>query len=127
MSFCRNCGAEIAENADFCVKCGVSVGSGTNFCPNCGTETTEEQVVCVKCGAGLGSGAKTRSGGKSKGNGKFVRVAEGKWIGGIFTGAEKCYGINRWIGRVAVLFIPFWPIWAIAYFVIMSQTEMVDH
>ena len=51
--YCRNCGNEMPDGAEICMKCGVPVGKGKDFCWNCGKETVKEAVVCVSCGAGL--------------------------------------------------------------------------
>ncbi|MEG0018765.1 MAG: TM2 domain-containing protein [Hydrogenoanaerobacterium sp.] len=51
--FCRNCGAELLQNANVCIKCGVPAGAGKHFCPHCGSATDELAVVCVSCGAPL--------------------------------------------------------------------------
>ena len=50
MSYCKNCGAELNDNAVVCTKCGVLVGDGNKFCPNCGAEPDPLAVICVKCG-----------------------------------------------------------------------------
>lgn len=51
--YCRNCGNEMPDGAEICMKCGVPVGKGRDYCWNCGKETVKEAVVCVSCGAGL--------------------------------------------------------------------------
>ena len=51
--YCRNCGKEVAEQAAFCVACGVPPKSGTNFCHNCGSQTDAAAQFCAKCGAPL--------------------------------------------------------------------------
>ena len=51
--FCRNCGAQMDDNAVVCVKCGCQRGVGTNFCPNCGQQVTPNAAVCVHCGVAL--------------------------------------------------------------------------
>lgn len=53
--FCKNCGAEIPDNAVVCMKCGVLAGDGDRYCPNCGAEPDSKAVVCVKCGCALKS------------------------------------------------------------------------
>lgn len=50
MKYCKNCGAELNENAVVCIKCGVLVGEGNKFCPNCGAEPDPLAAICVKCG-----------------------------------------------------------------------------
>ena len=124
MSYCRNCGAELGENANYCLNCGTERGSGTGYCPNCGEKVNPEQAVCLKCGVAL---SYARPIFNSNSGTKFVRVNEGKILGGVFTGAEKCYGINRWLGRLVSLLIPLWPAWIILYIIICTQTEMVEN
>lgn len=51
--FCRNCGAELTDQAIVCMKCGVMTGDGEKFCSNCGAEPDPKAIVCVKCGATL--------------------------------------------------------------------------
>lgn len=51
--FCRNCGAEMADNAGICMKCGIMAGDGDKFCLNCGAEPDPKAVVCVNCGIAL--------------------------------------------------------------------------
>lgn len=51
--FCRTCGNETVENAEFCVNCGKKPNNGNAHCYNCGSNTNPEQVVCVKCGVNL--------------------------------------------------------------------------
>ena len=48
--FCRNCGAEMADNARICMKCGVMAGDGDKFCSNCGAEPDPKAVICVHIG-----------------------------------------------------------------------------
>lgn len=51
--YCRNCGAELAEDQLYCLKCGVRNGSGKSFCPSCGNAVAEEADICLKCGVML--------------------------------------------------------------------------
>ena len=51
--FCRNCGKEIANEAVFCIGCGLSPTNGKSFCQNCGQPTGPAAEVCVKCGVKL--------------------------------------------------------------------------
>lgn len=51
--FCKNCGAELPENASVCLKCGVIAGDGNTFCPNCGAKPDPLATICVKCGYSL--------------------------------------------------------------------------
>lgn len=48
---CRNCGAEMDQNAAICVKCGYA--KGKSFCQNCGAPTSEGQSMCTNCGFAL--------------------------------------------------------------------------
>lgn len=78
--YCRNCGKELNENADYCTNCGVATTKGNSYCSACGTETNENADVCVKCGANL---SKQKKEPKSK-------IAAG--LLGIFLGV---FGIHR--------------------------------
>ncbi|HEX7715188.1 MAG TPA: TM2 domain-containing protein [Bacillota bacterium] len=51
--YCRNCGKEVAEQAVYCVACGVPPKKGSKFCQNCGAESDSQAVVCTKCGVRL--------------------------------------------------------------------------
>jgi len=53
--YCRNCGNQVPDQADFCSTCGQRVNVGTR-CSNCGAETLQGAQVCVKCGATLAWG-----------------------------------------------------------------------
>ena len=51
--YCRECGNQINDNAEICVKCGCRPLNSTEYCQVCGAKTTEKQVFCVKCGSML--------------------------------------------------------------------------
>ena len=51
--FCRNCGKEVAQNAEVCMSCGVRPSNGTSFCNNCGVQTNANQEICIRCGVRL--------------------------------------------------------------------------
>lgn len=50
MSFCKNCGKQTIEGADFCPYCGTRVRDGNGYCPNCGKKTVEGAPFCPYCG-----------------------------------------------------------------------------
>ena len=64
--FCRNCGAEINENAVACMSCGFAKGTGEKFCANCGKEVNPGAAVCVNCGSALKKVASANGEQKSK-------------------------------------------------------------
>jgi len=51
--FCRNCGSQVSNKAEYCLSCGVRPQQGNRFCNNCGASTHENQELCVKCGVVL--------------------------------------------------------------------------
>ena len=63
--YCKNCGAEMDNNASVCVKCGVASGNGTAYCPNCGAPVSANATVCTNCGAAVAPVA-VAGAGKSK-------------------------------------------------------------
>lgn len=48
--FCKNCGSQMSEFAQICVKCGVPAGSGDQFCQNCGMQLQPGTFYCPRCG-----------------------------------------------------------------------------
>lgn len=68
--FCKNCGSELTEGQEVCLKCGVKVENNTaqnnnanGYCYNCGAELNPGQDICLKCGVRVN---KTSNGAKSK-------------------------------------------------------------
>lgn len=55
--YCRKCGKEIPDQAEFCSVCGerVAASAVSAHCPVCGAEALPGAQVCVKCGATLAS------------------------------------------------------------------------
>jgi TM2 domain-containing membrane protein YozV/ribosomal protein L40E len=51
--FCRNCGAQVSEQAAFCTGCGAGTGAGNKFCYHCGAQADPAASVCIKCGVAL--------------------------------------------------------------------------
>lgn len=51
MSFCKNCGRQLAEGANACTTCGCPVGMGMTHCSNCGEKFVPGSVFCVRCGS----------------------------------------------------------------------------
>lgn len=65
VKLCQNCGAELAEKAMFCPKCGAkqevippapvqedkAPQAAPSFCPECGTEMPADTTFCSNCGA----------------------------------------------------------------------------
>lgn len=54
---CANCGTELAENQDFCSKCGTSGAEAklgqrkmSAICPRCGSPVVEGKTFCMACG-----------------------------------------------------------------------------
>lgn len=48
--YCSNCGKSVNDNQEFCLGCGVKVGTGNSFCPNCGNPRQQNAVFCLGCG-----------------------------------------------------------------------------
>ncbi|MBP5176125.1 MAG: zinc ribbon domain-containing protein [Treponema sp.] len=69
MTFCQNCGKELAEDAKFCAGCGTPVGAkeedgskrtqkflggGVQYkCPSCGAMLSKLTTKCPECGAAV--------------------------------------------------------------------------
>lgn len=84
--FCRNCGAQMHDEAVVCIQCGVPKGSGNKFCDKCGAETHPDAVVCVRCGCSFAKPNSTAQAGTQQ----FTGERKSKLIAGllgIFLGA----------------------------------------
>ena len=114
--FCRNCGAEINENAVACMTCGFAKGTGEKFCANCGKEVIPGAAVCVNCGASIQAAkAGVNNGQKSK----LVAVLLAFFLGSIgihdfYLGYNK-YGIIKIILTVCTGFGG--AVWALVDFI----------
>ena len=52
--YCTNCGEQIAEKAEICLKCGVRPFRTKLYCNECGSKVkNEHQEYCVDCGVSL--------------------------------------------------------------------------
>ena len=51
--YCKNCGEQMNDNQDICLKCGVKTGQGNGFCANCGQPVAPEVEVCLNCGVAV--------------------------------------------------------------------------
>ncbi|MCL2172239.1 MAG: zinc ribbon domain-containing protein [Nitrososphaerota archaeon] len=53
MSYCRNCGVKLADDAQFCYSCGTPktlTTTDTLYCRNCNTQIANDAKYCYKCG-----------------------------------------------------------------------------
>lgn len=91
--FCKNCGAEINENAVACMSCGFAKGTGEKFCSNCGKEINPGAVICTNCGASVKATTTVVASGEQKS--KLVAVLLAFFLGGI--GIHDFYlGYNKY-------------------------------
>ena len=51
--FCRNCGQQLPDQAEFCTSCGQRPLAGSQRCWSCGADTLPAAEICVKCGVRL--------------------------------------------------------------------------
>ncbi|MCR5665339.1 MAG: TM2 domain-containing protein [Eubacterium sp.] len=65
MKYCKNCGKDLLDTADFCPACGTKSGMGNNYCFACGAQTNPGQMICTNCGTATNKTA-AGTGGKSK-------------------------------------------------------------
>ncbi len=78
--YCKNCGAELNENAVACMTCGFGKGTGDKFCANCGKELNPGAVICVNCGAAAAPQAAAQG---AEQKSKLVAVLLAFFLGGI--------------------------------------------
>ena len=52
--FCKNCGAKLVKDAQFCQDCGTPIKTPEkSFCENCGAEITASENFCENCGTNI--------------------------------------------------------------------------
>lgn len=51
--YCKNCGKEVNQGAEFCTACGSRPLNGNSYCQNCGASVNANQEICIKCGVRL--------------------------------------------------------------------------
>jgi len=56
--FCRQCGAQMEQEAHYCSRCGNKL---TAFCPKCGSQLGAESQFCTRCGLQLSQPAVSQS------------------------------------------------------------------
>ncbi|WP_296883018.1 zinc ribbon domain-containing protein [uncultured Methanobrevibacter sp.] len=52
-NYCKNCGADIKDNAQFCQECGTKVENISKLCSKCGEKLDDDSEFCQKCGTKL--------------------------------------------------------------------------
>lgn len=53
-TFCKNCGAYVDDDSQFCQDCGKQVNQAViRYCPNCGEKLTSKEYFCRNCGLKL--------------------------------------------------------------------------
>ncbi|WP_071028002.1 zinc ribbon domain-containing protein [Peptoniphilus raoultii] len=60
MKICKNCGAQIADDAMFCDYCGQKFDEELVFCDSCGEKNSPDALFCEKCGHKLIKDAEIR-------------------------------------------------------------------
>lgn len=94
--FCKNCGAQINENAIACMNCGFGKGTGDKFCAICGKEINPGAMICTTCGtpvANVQTNAQAEP--KSKLVAVLLAIFLGAWgIHDFYLGYNK-YGIIK--------------------------------
>lgn len=121
--YCRNCGNEISDLAEICVKCGVRPKTGKSHCHNCGTKTSEIQVVCISCGASLEEKPPSpATSGRSKQTALVCAALVLIGLGGV----HRLYTGHIGIGIVQLLTFGGCFIWQIVDFVNISSGSFRD-
>ena len=93
--FCKNCGAEMHENAVACLSCGFAKGKGYRFCASCGREINPGAVICTACGSAIKDEAAENAEAKSKLIALLLTFFLGGWgIHDFYLGYNK-YGVIK--------------------------------
>ena len=118
--FCRNCGAEVAEQAVMCVACGVPPRGGNKFCQNCGSETNSAAEICIKCGVRLARATSQDISPKSR----LTTTLLAFFAGGF--GAHRFYLGQTGLGILMLLTFGGCTIWALVDFILAVSGSMKD-
>jgi len=86
MKKCKNCGAEMPDELNFCGKCGATLSTqsltktstATKKCRSCGFEMREDEIFCGNCGVTYAQSGQPQQPAPAKSNKKLISI-----IGGI--------------------------------------------
>lgn len=98
--------------------------ASTKFCPNCGTPASSDQMYCLNCGTILSTPTESKKHWFDKF--KFVRIKEGKWIGGVCTGLSKIWNVNVYIIRAVGILLAPCLVWVALYLMAMTFLPIED-
>lgn len=121
--FCRNCGNELLEGAEFCTSCGANPLKGNKFCNACGVEVRPEAEVCVKCGVRLAKAEVSGVSGKSR-----LAVTLPSVLPGYFgiAGVHRFYLGKIGTGIAMLLTLGGLGIWTLIDFIFAVSGKMKD-
>lgn len=125
--FCRCCGAQISQHAEFCVSCGCKPNDGDKHCQRCGATTSPKQEICVKCGGRLDKATGLESAVKPTDDPPkdWLVTLLLCWLLG-FLGVHRFYTGHIGIGVVQLLTGGLCLIWTIVDFIMILAGKFVD-
>jgi hypothetical protein len=114
--YCRNCGKQLAESAEFCVSCGVRPHKGSKYCCACGGETRSEAEICVTCG--------TRLPGVEEGKSWFVALILSLFVG--WFGIDRFYLGRIGTGILKLLTLGLFGVWWLIDIILIATDNLKD-
>lgn len=115
--YCRNCGKELVQTAEFCTTCGVRPQKGQKYCMVCGHETRPEAEICVTCGTRLGYA-------ECEGKSWFVALILSIFVG--WFGIDRFYLGKIGTGILKLLTFGLMGIWWLIDIILIATDNMTD-
>jgi len=116
--YCRNCGKELVQTAEFCMTCGTRPQKGSKYCMVCGKETRPEAEICVTCGTRLGRA------GCAEGKSWFVALILSIFVG--WFGVDRFYLGKIGTGILKLLTFGLMGIWWLIDIILIATDNMTD-
>jgi len=81
--YCKNCGSEMNDYQDICLKCGVRKYNGNSYCQNCGATISPNSDVCTSCGVDIKKISQSGLDGELAGQSKIALIVVCFFLGGL--------------------------------------------
>ena len=102
MSYCRNCGQPLGDDANGCAACGCPRGMGIGYCEKCGEKLIPGTMYCARCGAPAGVPEQPMAARPHKTRSRYAAAAFGIVMGAFGVHSFYLGNPGKGIGQIAI-------------------------